>query len=73
MIQVQDEDFVARSGAAEHRNLQFTGIESDQVQGTLLRLIHNKLAQADAYEPERYERVKVRLRSGSRAWVYLQK
>jgi len=71
MIEVQDQDFVASSGTAHHRNLQFTGVSSDVVEGTVLTVTRKELEQADAYEPLDYKRVAVLLRSGMNAWVYL--
>jgi hypothetical protein len=70
-IEIEDQDFVAVSGTARHRNLQFTGAPSDIVEGTLLSLTHHELALADSYEPSGYQRVQVRPQSGSTAWVYL--
>jgi gamma-glutamylcyclotransferase (GGCT)/AIG2-like uncharacterized protein YtfP len=70
-IEIQDEDFVARSGTAIHRNLQFTGDSSDFVEGTVYSVSLQELEQADAYEPDGYKRVLVQLRSGAKAWVYL--
>ena len=71
MIQITDQDFVATSGAEYHRNLEFTGNASDLVEGTLLSVTQHELEQADAYEPDDYERARVTLRSGNEAWVYL--
>jgi gamma-glutamylcyclotransferase (GGCT)/AIG2-like uncharacterized protein YtfP len=71
MVEIQDQDFVATSGTAHHRSLQFTGIESDSVEGTVLTMTRKELGQADAYEPDGYKRVPVQLRSGLSAWVYL--
>ena len=71
LITIKDEDFVAKSGTAEHRNLQFTGDEADFVEGTVFRVTGEELEQVDAYEPEGYERVLVRSSSGSNVWVYL--
>ena len=71
MIQIQDQDFVATSGSAHHRNLQFTGIASDFVEGTVFKLTRKEVEQADAYEPAEYKRALVQLRSGMNAWVYL--
>ena len=71
MIQIEDQDFVVLSGRADHRNLQFTGITSDLVEGTVFRVTKKELEQADAYEPAGYERVPVELRSGTKAWVYM--
>ena len=71
MIQIEDQDFVVLSGSADHRNLQFTGITSDLVEGTVFRVTKKELEQADAYEPAGYKRVPVELRSGTKAWVYM--
>ena len=70
-IEIQDQDFVAKSGTAIHRNLQFTGDPSDFVEGTVYSVTQQELEQADSYEPEGYKRVLVQLRSGAKAWVYL--
>jgi hypothetical protein len=72
MIRIEDEDFVATSGTADHRNLEFTGDPADAVAGTLFKVTHSELEQSDAYEPAGYKRVLVQLRSGLNAWVYLQ-
>lgn len=69
-IQVQDQDFVAHSGAAQ-RNLQYTGAASDIVEGSVLTVTKQELEQTDAYEPAEYKRIKVQLKSGTGAWVYL--
>ena len=71
MIPIEDQKFVATSGAIHHRNLEFTGLASDFVDGTVFRVSRKELEQADAYEPEGYERARVQLRSGIDAWVYL--
>ena len=71
IVQVEDQNFVALSGAALHRNLQFTGIASDLVEGTVFTVTRKELEQADAYEPADYKRVLVQLKSGMNAWVYL--
>ena len=71
MIEVQDQNFVATSGTAHHRNLQFTDHPSDFVEGTIFSVTKEELEQADAYEPADYKRVLVQLRSGANAWVYL--
>jgi Gamma-glutamyl cyclotransferase, AIG2-like len=70
-ITIDDENFVAKSGTAQHRNLQFTGDASDYVEGTVLSLTKKELEDADAYEPHGYKRVLVQTNSGLSAWVYL--
>src|SRR5215216_4471845 len=71
MIQIKDQEFVRSSGAEYHRTLEFTGNASDLVAGTVLCVSTEELDQAYAYEPDGYERVQVKLRSGGYAWVYV--
>lgn len=71
MVRISDRDFVAKSGSADQRNLQFTGNDSDAVEGTVFEMTRDELERADEYEPAGYERVLVQLRSGTKAWVYL--
>ncbi len=71
MVRITDRDFVAQSGSAEHRSVQFTANDSDSVAGMMFDVTRDELKLADAYEPEGYERVLVQLKSGTSAWVYL--
>jgi len=73
MVTITDEDFVIESGTANHRSLQFTGNSTDVIEGFVFKVTGNELEQADSYEPEGYERVKVQLRSGANAWVFVHK
>jgi hypothetical protein len=72
-ITIADKDFVAKSGTAEHRNLQFTGNTSDFVEGTVFSVTMQELEKSDTYEPEGYERVFVQMKSGAGAWIYLDR
>jgi gamma-glutamylcyclotransferase (GGCT)/AIG2-like uncharacterized protein YtfP len=72
IVQIDDADFVAATGTADHRNLQFTGNAADSVEGTVFKVSHSELKQSDAYEPAGYKRVLVQARSGRHVWVYLQ-
>ena len=78
MIEIEDQDFIATSGTAHHRNLRFTGLPTDIVEATVLSLTSKELQLSDSYEPGGYERV----RSSSisfqppgftsiAAWVYM--
>ena len=72
MIRIQDQNFAAISGATHHRNIQFTGLASDLVEGTVFTVTKKELEQADVYEEVAdYKRVLVQLKSGMNAWVYL--
>jgi hypothetical protein len=73
MIKIEDQDFVLTSGAEYHRNLEFSGSASDSVEGTVFSVTQQELEQADAYEPDGYERRQIKLRSGTQAWIYLSK
>lgn len=73
MVKITDEDFVVKSGTANHRSLQFTGNSSDVVEGVVLKVTRKELEQADDYEPEGYRRVKAQLRSGGNAWVFVHR
>jgi gamma-glutamylcyclotransferase (GGCT)/AIG2-like uncharacterized protein YtfP len=72
-IVIQDQDFVATSGTANHLNIQATGAPSDSVEGMVFKVTPKELEQADAYEPEGYGRVLVQLQSGISAWLYINK
>lgn len=72
IIRIDDEDFAAASGTADHRNLEFTGDLTDSVEGTVFKVTETELEQSDAYEPAGYKRVLVQSRSGLDVWVYLQ-
>ena len=72
-IVIEDPEFVATSGTANHRNVQFTGAPSDAVEGMVFKVTERELEQADSYEPEGYGRVLVQLKSGISAWLYVNK
>jgi len=46
--------------------------DGDSVTGAVLHVSDDELRLADSYEPREYKRIKVRLRSGTEAWVYLK-
>jgi hypothetical protein len=73
MLTITDQEFVIKSGSANHRSLQFTGNSADVVEGVVFKVTRKELEQADAYEPEGYERVRAQLSSGAKAWVFVHK
>ena len=70
-IQIQNKDFAAKNGGHQ-RTVEFTGAESDFVEGVVFKVSRQELEQADAYEPAEYGRRRVQLKSGVDAWVYLR-
>lgn len=59
-------------GADYYLNAEFTGRESDSVDGTRFQVTRKELEQSDVYEATAdYKRVRVQLKSGTQAWVYV--
>ncbi len=69
-VHIKNPEVIATSGIAVHRIL-VPGNPLDNVEGMVLDLTPDELLAADSYETEDYKRVKLRLRSGVEAWVYV--
>jgi hypothetical protein len=67
---VEDPQFVATSGKADHAIVRFTGRSDSRVSGTVFEVSDDDVAKADSYEPAGYTRISTVLRSGKQAWVY---
>jgi hypothetical protein len=70
-MKIEDPGVVATSGQTHHPIARFTGRGSDSVPGTVFEISVEELQHADRYEVASYKRVAVTLRSGLRAWVYV--
>ena len=70
VFRVDDPEFIAKSGKADHAIVRFTGSDSDRVNGMVIEVTDEELAKSDSYEPSGYTRVEATLASGGRAWVY---
>ena len=70
ILRIEDPDFVAASGKAEHAIVNFTGRNSNRVCGMVFEVTEEDLTNADAYEPAGYVRISAMLASGKEAWVY---
>ncbi len=71
-IEITDPDVIAKSGTNQHPMVIPSHDQDDEVSGQLFRITPQELAAADAYEVGDYQRVEVALKSGKRAWVYVQ-
>src|ERR1700678_468524 len=69
-VTISASESIAISGTANHTILVKTGNDADEISGVLFEISEQDLARADAYEDAAYVRVRVRLRSGTDAWVY---
>jgi hypothetical protein len=71
LLTIEDDAVIAVSGKAQHTIARFTGRASDVLFGTVFRLTAADIRNADNYEVAACKRVAVTLRSGVRAWVYV--
>jgi gamma-glutamylcyclotransferase (GGCT)/AIG2-like uncharacterized protein YtfP len=72
MIRIEDESVIAKSGQQYHPVIIHTGNREDTVNGTVFKITNAELLQADDYEVDEYKRIKVSLKSGNSAWVYIK-
>jgi hypothetical protein len=71
-IRIEDAAVVGTSGMTHHPILTPSGNASDCIEGMVFSLTPEELQQADEYEAEDYERIRVTLVSGTTAWVYVR-
>ena len=70
-LEIEDEAVIAISGKSQHTIAKFTGRDSDEISGIVFRVTTDDIENADKYEVDACKRIQVRLRSGTRAWVYV--
>ena len=71
MVTINDPHVVELSKEHEHPMLHYTGKAEDIVEGMVLDITVEELAQADSYEVDLYKRARVKLASGGEAWAYV--
>jgi len=71
LLKIEDPAVIAISGKSTHTVAKFTGRDSDEIPGTVFRVTPDDLRNADKYEVDACKRIAVILRSGIRAWVYV--
>jgi gamma-glutamylcyclotransferase (GGCT)/AIG2-like uncharacterized protein YtfP len=70
-IEITDPRVIAASGQARHPIITATGDDNDRVDGAVYEITPAELEAADRYEVGDYQRVRVRLASGTHAWAYI--
>lgn len=70
-LKIEDSRVIAVSGKAIHTIAKFTGCDSDEITGTVFQVTADEIENADRYEVDACKRITVTLRSGIRAWVYV--
>jgi len=68
---ITDPAVVATSGAAVRTIARFTGDAADLIPGLVFAITPAELEAADRYEVDAYARIRVRLASGIKAFVYV--
>src|SRR5215212_3625798 len=71
LVKIDDEATVSLSGKTNHAMATFTGRDADAITGTVFAITPEELRSADKYEVAEYKRIAAVLRSGTRAWVYV--
>ena len=71
MHEILDADVIRTSGKRFHPIVE-ASVETDEVVGVVFSITAAELAAADAYEVSDYKRIRVKLRSGREAWVYVK-
>jgi len=71
LLAIDDPAVSAALGKTHYAIARFTGRESDLIPGMVLAITAEELEKADEYETPEYKRVAVVLRSGRRAWAYV--
>ncbi|WP_030160564.1 gamma-glutamylcyclotransferase family protein [Glycomyces sp. NRRL B-16210] len=71
-LRITDPAVIADPGSSEHPVAVHTGDDADEIPGRVLTLTDAELRAADDYEVEDYRRVEMVLRSGAKAWVYVE-
>jgi gamma-glutamylcyclotransferase (GGCT)/AIG2-like uncharacterized protein YtfP len=70
VIEIKDETFLAK-GEDKFQNTLMISNDGDFVAGTVFEITQAELLQADKYEPDNYRRIKITLKSGKEAWIYI--
>jgi gamma-glutamylcyclotransferase (GGCT)/AIG2-like uncharacterized protein YtfP len=71
LLAIEDPKVVELSGKAHHPVVRPSANAADEVAGTVFEITEQELAAADEYEVSDYKRVRVTLKSGIDAWVYI--
>ena len=70
VIEITDKGFLEK-GEGKFQKTLMPSTEEDSIEGTVFEISQTELLQADKYEPENYHRIKITLKSGKAAWIYV--
>lgn len=72
MLEITDPEVLRTSGERFHPIVEPSGNPADEVTGYAYLVSAQELEAADRYEVADYRRVRVQLKSGREAWVYVR-
>jgi hypothetical protein len=72
LITITAPTVIAQSGTNLHPIVTASGNPADEVPGMVFAITQSELLAADRYEVADYKRIRVRLKSGLDAWVYIE-
>ena len=72
-VEITDANVLAQSGLRFHPILRPSNNPNESVTGTVFAVTLQDIERADSYEVDDYHRIKVTLRSGKAAWVYVER
>jgi gamma-glutamylcyclotransferase (GGCT)/AIG2-like uncharacterized protein YtfP len=72
LLEITDPEVIKTSGKRFHPIVEPSNDPADEVKGRVFRITDAELKAADEYEVADYKRVRVTLRSGNEAWVYVR-
>jgi hypothetical protein len=72
LLEIRDAAVIATSGKTHHKIARPTDNAAAEIVGMVFKITPAELAAADRYEVSDYKRVQVTLKSGLRAWAYVQ-
>ncbi len=70
-IEIKDEAFISKGENKHQRTLVPSNNNIDKIEGIVFEISKEELHLADKYEPNNYKRIKVELRSGKQAWIFV--
>ncbi|GAB5380461.1 MAG: gamma-glutamylcyclotransferase [Aliiglaciecola sp.] len=70
-VEITDPDVLASSGERFHPIITRTDNSEDKVDGAIVLINDEELANADRYEVDDYKRVQAKTEDGQAVWVYV--
>ncbi|MBW2960582.1 gamma-glutamylcyclotransferase family protein [Mesonia aestuariivivens] len=73
MVEITDPEVLRKSEEKFHPIIQYSGNETDKIEGTLFKITPTELQHADDYEVDDYKRIKVTFESGNTGYIYVKR